>query len=115
MSFSKRAMSMRSLVMFSYWKGRSLDWSKLGFKKHEAERTMVWAAMEIIPVARYSSIDGMLSLLLHLDSVIHESNVSYHCIIYTIGTNLKSFIFINSPVEHKCARLISKFIGLNDL
>jgi hypothetical protein len=60
----------------------SLEFGKLGFKKHEAGRTRVCAAIDVMPVSRYSSIEGMLPVLPHLDSVNHEANVSYH-FIYT--------------------------------
>lgn len=83
MSFNKRAITITSFVMFSYWGGRSLEGGKLGFIKHEAGRIMVCVAIEVIPTLRYSSIDGTLSFLLHLDSVIQESNVSYHYIQHT--------------------------------
>jgi hypothetical protein len=66
--------------MLSYCSGLSLEIGKLGFKRHEAGRTMVCAAIDVMPVSRYSSIEGMLPVLPHLDSVNHEANVSYHFI-----------------------------------
>ena len=45
--------------MFSYCTGLSLESGKLGFKKHEAGRTMVCVAMDVMPVSRYSFVDGM--------------------------------------------------------
>jgi hypothetical protein len=66
--------------VLSYCSGLSLEIGKLGFKRHEAGRTMVCVATEVMPVSRYSSIEGMLPVLPQLDSVNHEANVSYHFI-----------------------------------
>jgi hypothetical protein len=50
----------------------------LGLKKHEAGRTKVCEAIDVMPVSRYSSAAGMNPLLLHLASVNQEANVSLH-------------------------------------
>jgi hypothetical protein len=73
-------MSMSSFVMLSYCCGLSLEIGKLGFKRHEVGRTMVCVATDVMPVSRYSFIEGMLPVLPHVDSVNHEANVSYHLI-----------------------------------
>ena len=57
-----------------------MHFGKFGFKKHEAGRTKVCVAMEIMPVSRYSCMDGIYPILLHLVSTSHEANVSYHFI-----------------------------------
>ncbi|KAK6264775.1 hypothetical protein SCA6_020209 [Theobroma cacao] len=60
--------------------GLILEFGKLDFKRHEAGRTKVCAAMDVMPVPRYSSNNGKYPLLLHFASTSHEANVSYHYI-----------------------------------
>ena len=81
---------MTSLVTVSYSAaGLILEFGKLDFKRHEAGRTKVCAAIDVMPVPRYSSIDGKYPLLLHFASTSHEPNVSYHYIkcSYTLLQN----------------------------
>lgn len=80
----------------------------LGLKKHEAGRTKVCEAIDVMPVSRYSSAAGMNPLLLHLASVNQEANVSLH--FHTKKTKYRDTL-INCVDKIKQTIKVKKIIG----